>query len=288
MTDEPLVTVVIPTYRRADIVARAIESARNQTYKNIEILVVDDGSPDDTASVVRSIADNRVHYLRHERNKGLPAVRNTGIRTARGKYIAFLDDDDGWHQDKLRRQMEAMNGHGAMLCGALVNGRRPKVFGAPVVRLEDLRRGNPFDPSSLVCSADIAKELLFDETLRQGEDWDFFIRLAQRVSIGYVQEPLIFYNDGEHERMTNQAKYLTGQALEARTAMLRKHREFFGERRYKYLVAGALLTYLDVRSEKFRAIAYAVERCGVIAVLGALCEKLGRHVKTGSNVRGLG
>ena len=94
MSKEPLISVVIPTYKRASTVPRAIKSVLSQTYTNLEVLVVDDCSPDDTQSVVRSIADDRIRYLRHETNKGLPTVRNTGIGAARGDYVAFLDDDE--------------------------------------------------------------------------------------------------------------------------------------------------------------------------------------------------
>ena len=125
MEHEPLVTVIIPTYRRATLLARAIEHVRRQTYRNLEIIVVDDGSPDSTGDVVRTNAaqDSRIRYVRHERNKGLPAARNTGIRAATGEYIAFIDDDDEWRADKIERQLRAMGDCDAVLCIALSNGR---------------------------------------------------------------------------------------------------------------------------------------------------------------------
>src|SRR5690606_27477811 len=96
--EEPLVSVIIPTYQRPKLLLRALHSVQRQTYQQLEILVVDDGSQDDTASVVRRLPDRRIRYLRHERNTGLPAAaRNTGIRAADGACIAFLDDDDEWH-----------------------------------------------------------------------------------------------------------------------------------------------------------------------------------------------
>jgi GalNAc5-diNAcBac-PP-undecaprenol beta-1,3-glucosyltransferase len=279
MDSAPLVTVVIPTYRRASLVGRAIDCARNQTHRNQEIIVVDDGSPDETGDVVRAIAavDARVRYVRHESNKGLPAGRNTGIRAASGEYIAFLDDDDEWRRDKIERQLQAMGEFDAVLCVAMSNGRPLRLHPKTRVTLDDLRRGS-FDPSSLMARTRVLQDVLFDETLREGEDWDAFIRIAQRYSIGWVAEPLLLYNDGAHVRMTSEAKQMTGTELERRMAVLTKHRQFFGERWYKYHMASALLAYVGSRRGRFGCLAYAVKRCGAAPVAAVLRDRLRRHL----------
>jgi glycosyltransferase involved in cell wall biosynthesis len=105
---DPLVSVIIPTYNRAGLLPRALASARNQTYPNIEILVVDDASTDNTRDLVAAIPDPRVRYFRHERNRGGGAARNTGFEQARGDYIALLDSDDEWMPAKLQAQIPAM------------------------------------------------------------------------------------------------------------------------------------------------------------------------------------
>lgn len=278
MQKQPLVTVVIPTYRRAALVARAIESARRQTYANLEIIVVDDGSPDDTEEVVRREAakDARVRYVRHSMNKGLPAGRNTGIRAARGEYIAFLDDDDEWRTDKIEQQVLAIGEHDAVLCIALSNGRPLRLLRATRVTQEDLRRGS-FDPSSLLAKTTILRDIWFDESLRHGEDWDAFIRIGQKYSIVWLAEPLLFYNDGMHERMTNDAVVQSGPQLEARTAILQKHKEFFGERWYRYHHASILLAYIGRRRNGFANVLYAVRRCGLAPVIAVLWEKICRR-----------
>lgn len=268
-----LVSVIIPTYRRCGIVARAIASVQNQTYQHVEIIVVDDGSPDDTASVVRGVDDSRVRYIRHDVNRGLPATRNTGVSAAQGDYIAFLDDDDEWRADKLEKQLAAIKDSDAVLCGALVNGSTLKSYRRTAVALADLRRDNGFDPSGLLVRAHVLRDLTFDEKLRQGEDWDAFIRIAQKYRIAYVPEPLVLYNDGAHERMTSSAKHLSGVELEKRVAILHKHRDFFGERWFRYHVARTLLSYVGSRSNKFNCVRYAVKRCGVLPVLGVLMYK---------------
>jgi len=193
---------------------------------------------------------------------------------AKGRYIAFLDDDDEWKSDKLARQLEAIKSHDAVLCGALVNGSHRKIHGSTTVTVDDLRRGNPFDPSGLLVKASVVRDLRFDEELKWGEDWDMCIRLAQRYSIGYVQEPLVLYSDGEHQRITNDARYRTGAELEKRAAVLKKHRGFFGEALYKYYYAHVLLSYLGKRGSKLQYISYAVKRCGVVSVARVMACKL--------------
>ena len=99
------VSVIIPTYNRAKLIKRSILSVLNQTYQNFEIIVVDDGSADDTKSVVESFNNPKIRYIRHDINKGQSAARNTGIKNAKGKYIAFQDSDDEWLPEKLEKQM---------------------------------------------------------------------------------------------------------------------------------------------------------------------------------------
>lgn len=278
MNDNPLVSIVIATYKRSRLVPRAIESVRNQTYRNLEILVVDDGSPDNTRLVVESIQDNRIRYIRHEKNKGLPAARNTGIRVAQGEYIAFLDDDDEWREHKLERQLQAIKHYDAVVCGALINGRPRSVHNHQNVTLDDLRDYIP-DPSGLLVKASVIKDLLFDESLREGEDWDAFIRIAQRHTIGFIEESLVLYNDGGHQRMTNEAKDQTAPELEKNTAVLHKHRKLFGEKWFRYHLARKLTSHINRRRNKLNCIVYAVRRCGVVPVVAVMADKIRRQVR---------
>ncbi|MGC8603005.1 MAG: glycosyltransferase family 2 protein, partial [Desulfomonilaceae bacterium] len=102
-----LVSVIIPTYNRAHLIERAVNSVLEQTYDKLEIIVVDDGSTDNTGNVLSQLqdGDSRVRYIRHETNKGSQSARNTGIRNARGDYVAFLDSDDEWLPYKLEKQI---------------------------------------------------------------------------------------------------------------------------------------------------------------------------------------
>ncbi len=109
MTEKrPTVSVIIPTYNRAHLLGRAIESVLDQTYQDFEIIVVDDASADETEEVVKSFGDDRINHIRHQKNKGGSAARNTGIKAARGEFIAFLDSDDEWVPKKLEKEIDRL------------------------------------------------------------------------------------------------------------------------------------------------------------------------------------
>ena len=102
----PLVSVVLTTYNRADLISETIESILSQTFRNFELIVVDDGSTDNTEEVVRSYNDERVHYIKTDNWGGPAKPRNIGIKKAKGEYIAFCDDDDLWLPNKLEVQLK--------------------------------------------------------------------------------------------------------------------------------------------------------------------------------------
>ena len=112
MKTNPLVSVIIPTYNRADLVRRAIGSVLAQSYANFEVIVIDNASSDKTAEVVDSIVDARLKFIRHDVNKGPAASRNTGLRNSRGDYITFLDSDDEWLPQKLACQLDVFKEEG--------------------------------------------------------------------------------------------------------------------------------------------------------------------------------
>ena len=285
-TDRPLVSVVIPTYRRAHLVTRAIRSALRQTVAQIEVIVVDDASPDDTERAVAQVDDARVRYVRHDRNRGLPATRNTGIRAATGLHIAFLDDDDEWLPQKTEKQLRFMSEHtvDAVVGVGLIDGKVPGDWHArPLVTLDDLRRGNKWGSCTLLARAEVLRDVMFDETLTVGEDWDAFIRIAEKYRLGCLNEPVfIYYQVGQQaagERMLSAAKHKRPDEIEKRLGMLVKHRAFFGERWFRYHMAGALLSYIGGRSSRLACIRYALRRCGVRAVAAVLLQRVRWHAR---------
>ncbi|MFL6647920.1 MAG: glycosyltransferase family 2 protein [Sulfurifustaceae bacterium] len=278
MEPKTAVTVAIATFNRANVLPRAIASVLRQTVQSFEIIVVDDGSTPSTEPVVRGIGDPRIRYIRHERNQGLPAARNTAIRAAAGEYIAFLDDDDEWLEDKLEKQRRALARCDAVLTAAYVNDRsRVKRFKRATVTVDDLRKGNAFDPSTLMVKTAVMRELLFDASLRVGEDWDAFIRIARKYRVHYLREPLIVYSEQLPLRMTAEATALTLPQLEQRMSILHKHRKFFGPFWFNYHTAAFLLSHLGARADKSARIRYAIQRCGVVPVMRLLLGKAMKH-----------
>ena len=181
------VSVVIPTYNRAHVVGRSIDSALNQTYQDIEILIVDDRSTDETFEAVKPFFRHpQVRYLRHEKNKGHQAARNTGIRNARGDYVAFLDSDDTWIPEKIELQLDAINKKGedrVVLTGwKMVNGPRQRLFEKHYegyVYPELLASDGPGYGCMLVPREWLRQIGFLDESILAFADWDTCISLSK-------------------------------------------------------------------------------------------------------------
>jgi len=197
----PTVSIVIPIYNRANLIGRALESVFLQSFQDFEIIIVDDASSDDLGLALKSFDDLRLQVLRHEKNRGAGAARNTGIRTAKGKYIAFLDSDDEWTRHKLARQvayLDAAPNDIALCCTAFFMNRvvDRQVFYRDVKETiadyASLLSGCTLSPgSTLMISKKIIPESgFFDESLPRLEDWDFLLRYTEKWKIGILAEPL--------------------------------------------------------------------------------------------------
>lgn len=217
LTVEPLVSVVIPTHNRAGLITRAVDSVLGQAgVEDLEVIVVDDGSADETAEVVGAIADTRVKLLRLEQNQGGAAARNAGIGIARGRYLALLDSDDYWHPDKLRKQvshLRASGGQADLVVHTQVRVRRPdcveiqprraKAPGESVGEYLFVSDGH-MQTSSLLMPMSLARRALFDPTLRKHQDYDFCLRLEQQGAVfSLLEEPLVdWIHDDRPDRIT--------------------------------------------------------------------------------------
>ena len=278
-TERPMVSVVIPTFNRAGLLERALRSVLEQTYDNLEIIVVDDASDDNTPDVVKASQNVRVRYIRHESNKGGSAARNTGIRAAQGKYIEFLDDDDQWESRKTEEQLRILEdlGYDAVLCTSDEHGTRLSKFeGKKTVELEDLRRGEftAGGTGVLMARADVVKETMFDESLPRYQDWDIFIRIGQKYRIGYLNKPFVRYNEGAHERISNKIISMPASMLEKELRMVYKHLAFFGEKWFKLHVCRFMLYGIKHRPDKAAHISYMIKNYGAQSVIRALAQRL--------------
>ncbi len=191
MPAQPRVSVILPTHNRAHLVGRAIRSAIGQSFEDLEVLVVDDGSSDDTEAVVRAIPDTRIRYLRREEQAGCSAARNFGMDAARGDHVAFLDSDDEWLPEKLERQLErlemARDDVGIVVCGMILMGRGRLHFlpeeRDDVHRLVLEHRYNIWCSSFLLSPIAVRSGIRFDEKLPAYSDWDFLLRLTGGFSV---------------------------------------------------------------------------------------------------------
>src|SRR4030042_1588084 len=196
----PTVSVIIPTYNRAHLLNRAIKSILVQTFGDFEIIIVDDASTDNTERIVKSIDDKRILYIRHENNKGGSAARNTGIRQARGKYIAFLDSDDEWLPEKLEKQLKVFerstNSVGLVYTGIIKESKqRRSVHQSRENTAQAILAENYVGTTStpLIKKECFLKTGLFDETLPSAQDWDMWIRIGQYYEFDFVTEQLVKY-----------------------------------------------------------------------------------------------
>ena len=196
------VSFIIPTYNRAHVIRRSIESALDQTFQDFEILIVDDGSTDETFDALAPLLElPKVQYLRHEKNKGSQAARNTGIRHARGDYIAFLDSDDTWIPKKTELQLDALDKKGAdcvVVTGILKieNGAQTRFFDRKYegyVYPELLASDGPGYGCLLVPRAWFTQIGFLDESISAFADWDTCISLSKLFKFTTVDEPCVNY-----------------------------------------------------------------------------------------------
>ena len=202
----PQISVVIPAYNRAELIGETIDSVLAQTFQDFEIIVVDDGSTDDTATVIASYG-SLVQYL-YQENAGQAAARNAGIRAAQGQHIALLDSDDLWLPPKLEKQVscllsadqcawvycdvERFGGRGERLAG---RRNRPSHPGGGWIARQLLLEGFVASPTPVVHRSVFADVGLFQESklIRNREDWDMWLRIAARYPAAYVPEVLARY-----------------------------------------------------------------------------------------------
>jgi glycosyltransferase involved in cell wall biosynthesis len=197
--DEPLITVIIPCYNSSAYISEAIESVLSQTYCNFELIVVNDGSTDNTEKTIRKYLD-KIIYLKQE-NAGPAAARNCGIQKAQGYYVAFLDADDLWLPDKLQMQVQAFDNYAgaALVYTKFVNFEDQS--GKTLSILPDAPSGMLFDKLLiesliLLSTVMIRRELLleagcFDEGLQTAEDTNLWLKIARRYRIDAVPEVLV-------------------------------------------------------------------------------------------------
>lgn len=230
----PTVSVIIPTYNRAHLLGRALHSVLSQTYTALEVIVVDDGSTDDTRQLVMSFTDPRVRYVASEKRLGAAAARNLGISHAAAEFIAFQDSDDEWLCQKLEKQMEAFASAplevGVVYCGFFRIENKGACYYPPNSTemtsgriLPAILKGNFVTTQASVVRRSALKAVgYFDERLPRFQDWELFIRLAKHCEFVCLDEPLLLAFHTESSITTDNSRIY--QALKI---ILEKHEDLY-------------------------------------------------------------
>lgn len=206
-TAKPLVSVILPTFDRPDLLPRAVGSVLAQTHADLELIVIDDGSREDVEPVLAPFADHRIRLVRLPQNRGLSAARNAGLAAARGAHLAFQDDDDVWHPEKLARQLRVLSERpevGVVYCDMNRihrDGRRQYHHSPPIERGRLVNPDTGYWQTYMLAMqpALIRRAVLganrFDESLAFFEDLDLHLRLSRHHHYLHQPEPLVDYYD---------------------------------------------------------------------------------------------
>jgi len=206
MYNSPKVSVITPAYNAQSTIGETIESVLSQTFTDFEMIIIDDGSTDDTANVVHRFKDNRIIYL-YQTNKEKSEARNNGIKNAKGKYIAFLDADDTWFPEKLEKQVRLMQnnpeiglvysdlyyfddetGEDLILYSRIASLHRGKIPIELLLENNFIKSNTPLIRRKIFCQVG-----LFDTNLDLCEDWEMWLRIIVKYPIDYIDEPLARY-----------------------------------------------------------------------------------------------
>ena len=225
-----LVSVIIPTFNRINLIVRAIESVLKQTYKVFEIIVIDDGSTDGTYELIKKSYPKVFIY--HQKNKGVSAARNMGLTLARGTWIAFLDSDDEWISKKIECQINALNqSKEYLIChtneiwirnGIRVNQmkKHQKYGGFIFEKSLDICR---MSPSSVMISKTIFDEIgFFDESLKICEDYDFWLRISSKFPVLFLDEMLIKKYGGHEDQLSKNTDGIEQYRIQSLEKILKK------------------------------------------------------------------
>ncbi len=249
---KPIVTIVIPTFNRADFLKESIHSVLSQTFTDFELIVVDDGSTDHTEEVVREFS--KVRYVACPENSGVSHARNLGIGMARGRYICFLDSDDLWIKNKLETQILWMESHGdCQVCYT------DEIWIRRGVRVNPMNKHRKYSgdifphclplcivsPSSVLMRSSLFDEVgLFDEDLPVCEDYDLWLRISLKYPVHFIKEKLIVKQGGHEDQLST---------------------KYWGMDRFRVIALEKLLGKLSLNEEKRGlVIKTLIQKCGIL------------------------
>jgi len=252
VVDSPKVSVIVPTYNRADRLERALNSIVSQTYQDFELIVVDDGSTDKTSQLMKSFP--KAQYLYIKKNSGVSKARNVGLAFAKGELICFLDSDDLWKEKKIQIQsLWLENNKDSQICYT------DEIWVRNGVRVNPMNRHRKYSgdifrhclglcivsPSSVMIRAKLFDEIgNFDESLPACEDYDLWLRIASKYAFHFIEEPLIIKYGGHSDQLS---------------------RKYWGMDRFRVVALKKLLDQNSLDKEKLKLTrSVFLEKCSIL------------------------
>ena len=252
MSDSPKVSVIVPTYNRANRLEGTLRSIVSQTYQDFELIVVDDGSTDNTSKVIESFPS--AQYLPMKKNSGVSKARNIGLACAKGEFICFLDSDDLWKEKKLEIQIHWMESNtDNQVCYT------DEIWVRNGVRVNPMNRHRKYSgdifrhclglcivsPSSVMIRAKLFDEIgNFDESLPACEDYDLWLRIASKYAFHFIEEPLIIKYGGHSDQLS---------------------RKYWGMDRFRVVALKKLLDQNSLDKEKLKLTrSVFLEKCSIL------------------------
>ncbi len=221
--EKALISVVVPTYNRGDLIRRTVDSVLSQTYSNFELIIVDDASTDNTEEIISSYKDSRIRYIKLDENTHGTRPRNTGILQSQGEYIALLDSDDEWLPNKLEKQLDFIKRSGQtdnIVCftGLIVKDDEKETLSTnrDLGEHEDImdymfinNNGTWVQASTYMFSSQLGKKTLFNPELRKHQDIDFCLRLRNSGAkfINFQEHLTIYHHEKREGRVGNNNKF---------------------------------------------------------------------------------
>jgi glycosyltransferase involved in cell wall biosynthesis len=201
----PLISIIMPTYNRADFILNSIRGVLNQSFEDFELIIVNDGSTDGTEGIIESVKDKRIRYF-SQKNMGVAAARNLGLEKAQGKWISFCDSDDVYFRDRLERFLASAKDEDCLVYSGWIRFQKQKekflilnfVYGfEKEFDLDAYQQKNIFPASAVMIKrACLGKAERFDAALNYEEDWDLFLRVSDNFPIYQLRLPTFFYQVG--------------------------------------------------------------------------------------------
>jgi glycosyltransferase involved in cell wall biosynthesis len=291
----PKVSVIVPNYNYGKYIEQAIESVLSQTYKNIEIIVVDDGSTDNSLEVLERYR-NKITLIT-QKNQGVSAARNNGVRASSGEYIAFLDPDDVWLPTKIEKQVSKMlsdNQIGLVHCAMIIVDEKNNPIKIHDGGMEGLLRNDILllEKGAIVGAGStcLVKRHIFEEidgfdlSLSTSADWDFCYRASLKCKIGFIKEPLALYrvhNSSMHSNIQTMEKDMSialKKALSLSKADKETSRRAYGN--LYYMLAGSYFysgNYTSFIRNMIKAIVYRPNH--ILKILRKIPMKIQRKKK---------